>query len=151
MRKVLLAVILGFAITGSTASAVPPSTTCPPTGCEITVHANVVKTNRDPRPPRGLAGDGMSQRLLIHSRKGKVIGDLILDCRWVTSSLRLCVGQLSMPLGVIGVMGASRTSFIAQMLIAGGTGLYARANGTLLFTATNTGGFELTLTYMKTG
>lgn len=107
-------------------------------------HSNVARL-----PPLGRAGDAESFLWLVRDRTGVAIGDMIADCRWVTSGLRLCVGQLSLPLGALAMIGASRTRFLGQLAVVGGTGRYVGADGTLLFTATGTGRYVLSVTYQK--
>lgn len=107
-------------------------------------HSNVARL-----PPAGRAGDATSSRWIIRDRHGNAIGDMLTDCRWVTSGLRLCVGQVSLPLGAIAVLGASRTPFLGQFAVVGGTGRYVGANGALTFNAIGTGRYVLSITYQK--
>lgn len=116
---------------------------------QIEVTAQVVATNTAPLPPAGRAGDAISQRWIVRDRHGDVIGDMLIDCRWITAGLRLCIGQLSLPLGVIAVLGASRTRFIGQMAVVGGTGRYVGANGALTFNEIGAGRYVLSITYRK--
>lgn len=116
---------------------------------QIDVTARVQHSNVAPLPPRGRAGDATSSRLIVRDRFGRVIGDMLTDCRWVTSGLRLCVGQVSLPLGVIAVMGASRTRFLGQFAVIGGTGRYVGANGTMLFHEIGAGRYVIAMTYDK--
>ena len=113
----------------------------------IEVTTRVSKVNRQPLPPTGRAGDLESAQWLIRDRYGAAIGDLAIDCRWVISSLRLCVGQLALPLGSVVVAGASRTRFLGQLAIVGGTGNYVGADGTMVFRATGSGAYVLSLHY----
>lgn len=116
---------------------------------EIEVAARVQHTNTARLPPTGRAGDADSARWVIRDRHGAAIGDMLTDCRWVTSGLRLCIGQVSLPLGVLAVLGASRTPFIGQFAVVGGTGRYVGANGALTFNAIGTGRYVLSITYHK--
>lgn len=110
----------------------------------VTQHTNVAKL-----PPAGRGGDAVSSRWIVRDRHGATIGDMLTDCRWVTVNLRLCVGQLSLPLGAIAVIGASRTRFIGQLAVVGGTGRYVGANGALLFHEIGAGRYVLSVTYGK--
>jgi len=100
-----------------------------------------------PLSPPGRGGDAYSALWLVRDRNGRTIGDMLFDCRWVTSGLRLCVGQLSMPLGTLAVIGASRTRFLGQLAVVGGTGRYVAAHGTLLFNATGRGHYVISVQY----
>jgi hypothetical protein len=119
------------------------------TAAQIEISAKVVNTNIATLPPAGRAGDASSQRWLIRDRHGAVIGDMLIDCRWITSALRLCIGQLSLPLGAIIVVGGSRTRFIGQLAVTGGTGRYVGAIGVMSFNEIGTGRYVLSLTYRK--
>lgn len=116
---------------------------------QIEVTAAAQHTNIARLPPPGRAGDAVSSRWIVRDRHGSTIGDMLTDCRWVTSGLRLCVGQLSLPLGAIAVVGASRTRFIGQLAVVGGTGRYVGANGALLFHEIGAGRYVLSVTYGK--
>lgn len=117
----------------------------------IEVTASVRHVNIARLPPRGRAGDADSALWIVRERGGKAIGDMLMDCRWVTSGLRLCVGQLSLPLGTIAVIGASRTSFLGQLAVVGGTGRYVGADGSMLFTEIGAQRYVLSMTYLKEG
>jgi len=97
--------------------------------------------------PTGRGGDAYSALWLVRDRNGNAVGDMLIDCRWVTSGLRLCVGQLGMPLGTIAVIGASRTRFLGQLAVVGGTGRYVGAEGALLFNATGRGRYVISVQY----
>lgn len=114
---------------------------------QIEVVAHVSHRSSVAFPPKGRGGDVSTARWVIHDRYGRAVGDMLFDCRWVTADLRLCVGQMSMPLGTIAVIGASRTRFIGQLAVVGGTGKYVGASGTLLFSATGTGRYVLSVNY----
>lgn len=114
---------------------------------QIEVTARAQRTTVAVLPPHGREGDAESSHWIVRDRYGKAIGDMLIDCRWVTSGLRLCVGQLSLPLGAIAVLGASRTRFLGQLAVVGGTGRYVGADGTLLFKATGTGRYVLSINY----
>lgn len=115
----------------------------------IEVTAKVSHVNVALLPPAGRGGNAESALWVVRERGGSAIGDMITDCRWVTAGLRLCVGQLSLPLGTLAVIGASRTRFLGQLAVVGGTGRYVGADGTLLFTATGTGRYVLSVTYRR--
>lgn len=115
----------------------------------IEVAARVQHSNVAKLPPTGRAGDATSSRWIIRDRHGKTIGDMLTDCRWVTSGLRLCIGQVSLPLGALAVLGTSRTPFLGQFAVVGGTGQYAGANGAMTFNAIGTGRYVLSITYRK--
>lgn len=115
----------------------------------IQVGARVQHTNTAHLPPVGRAGDADSTRMIVRDRQGHAIGDMLTDCRWVTAGLRLCVGQVSLPLGSIAVLGASRTPFLGQFAVVGGTGRYLGANGVLTFDAIGAGRYVLSITYRK--
>jgi hypothetical protein len=116
---------------------------------QIEITAQLKHRNIAMLPPVGRAGDAESAQWIVRDRFGRVIGDMLIDCRWVTNGLRLCVGQLSLPLGAIAVIGASRTRFVGQLAVVGGTGRYVGADGTLLFNATGTGRYVLSINYRK--
>lgn len=115
----------------------------------IEVTARVAHANSVALAPKGRAGDATSAQWIVRERNGNAIGDMLIDCRWVTNGLRLCVGQLSLPLGSLAVLGASRTRFLGQFAVVGGTGHYVGAGGTLLFSATGTGRYVLSVNYRK--
>ncbi len=115
----------------------------------IEVTARVHHANSVANAPKGRAGDATSAQWIVRERNGNVIGDMLIDCRWVTSGFRLCVGQLSLPLGNLAVLGASRTRFLGQFAVVGGTGHYVGAGGTLLFAATGRGGYVLSVSYKQ--
>jgi hypothetical protein len=114
---------------------------------QIEVTARAQRTSVVSLPPAGRTGDAESSHLIVRDRYGQAIGDMLIDCRWVTHGLRLCVGQLSLPLGAIAVVGASRTRFLGQLAVVGGTGRYVGADGTLLFKQTGTGRYVLSINY----
>ena len=113
----------------------------------IVVVGNLSHENVAHLPPSGRGGDAYSSYWVVRTRTGKAVGDMLLACRWVTGTLRLCVGQFTMPLGTIAVIGASPTGFIGQLAIVGGTGAYHNANGTLLFNAIGSRRFIVTAQY----
>jgi hypothetical protein len=119
------------------------------TAYEIEVGARVQHTNTARLPPDGRAGNAESARWIIRDRHGNAIGDMLTDCRWVTAGLRLCVGQVSLPLGVIAVLGASRTPFLGQFAVVGGTGRYVGAAGALTFNSIGFGRYVLSISYQK--
>jgi hypothetical protein len=47
------------------------------------------------------------------------------------------------------VLGASRTQFVGQLAVVGGTGRYVDADGTMLFKAVGTNQYVLSVTYEK--
>ena len=114
---------------------------------EIVAHVN--HTNLARLPPAGRAGDADSSYWIVRDRHARAIGDIIMSCRWVTSALRLCVGQATMPLGTLAVIGASRTALIGQFAIVGGTGEYTHATGTVLFKATGARTYVVTADYQQ--
>ena len=113
----------------------------------IEVTAKITHSTAIAFPPAGRAGDAEAQQWVVRDRYGNAIGDMLIDCRWVTSGLRLCVGQMSLPRGVLAMIGASRTRFVGQLAIVGGTGHYDSAGGTMLFKATGTGRYVLSVQY----
>lgn len=117
----------------------------------IEVTARLQHANTIPLAPAGRAGDAYASLWIVRDRTGDAIGDMLLDCRWVTAGLRLCVGQVSMPLGAIAVLGASRTALLGQFAVAGGTGRYVGAKGTLLFNATGRNRYVLSINYEVEG
>ena len=119
----------------------------PASAAQIEVTARQVHRNVAQLPPPGRGGNAESALWLVRDRHGNAIGDMLIDCRWVTAGLRLCVGQVSLPLGAIALVGATRTRFLGQLAVVGGTGRYVGASGTLLFTATGTGRYVLSITY----
>jgi hypothetical protein len=116
---------------------------------QIEITARLQHTNHVALPPPGRGGDAESALWIVRDRHGNVIGDMLVDCRWVTRGLRLCVGQLSLPLGAIALIGASRTRFVGQLAVVGGTGRYVGAAGTLLFKATGLTRYVLSISYRK--
>ena len=114
---------------------------------QIEVVARLAHANLAKLPPAGRSGDAESSQWIIRDRYGRAIGDMLIDCRWITNGLRLCVGQVALPLGVIAVVGASRTRFLGHLAVVGGTGRYVGADGTLLFNATGTGRYVLSINY----
>ena len=128
---------LALLAAGSTAAA----------SSRIEVTARLQHTNRAALPPAGRQGDAESQHWLIRDRFGRTIGDLLVDCRWVTNGLRLCVAQASFPLGMVALVGASRTRFLGQLAVVGGAGHYAGAGGTMLFREVGAGAYVLSFDY----
>lgn len=126
---------------------VPASSPAAAASSRIEVTARLMHTSRAVLPPSGRGGDAVSQHWLIRDRYGADIGDLLTDCRWVTAGLRLCVGQASFPLGAIALIGASRTSFLGQLAVVGGTGNYVGADGTMLFRSIGAGAYVLSFVY----
>lgn len=114
---------------------------------QIEVSARVAHTSGVSLPPRGRGGNVATSRWIVKDRHARTIGDLLFDCRWVTSSLRLCVAQLTMPLGTIALMGSSRTRFLGQLAVVGGTGHYVGVSGTMLFNAIGVRRYVLQVTY----
>lgn len=129
------------------AIALSPSSPAAAASSRIEVTARLMHVNRASLPPAGRGGDAISQHWLIRDRYGSDIGDLLVDCRWVTSGLRLCVAQASFPLGSIALLGASRTSFLGQLSVVGGTGHYAGAGGTMMFREVGAGAYVLSFNY----
>lgn len=115
----------------------------------IEITARVRHTNTIAFPPKGRAGDAESSHWFVRDRYARAIGDMVIDCRWVVSDLRLCVGQLSLPMGAIAVIGASRTRFLGQLAVVGGTGRYVGADGTLLFKQVSAGRYVLSINYER--
>jgi len=113
----------------------------------IEVAAHLQNQNVAGLPPKGRSGNAYSAVWIVRDRHARTIGDVLLDCRWVNASLRLCVGQLSMPLGTLALIGASRTSLIGQLAVVGGTGVYAGASGTVLFDAIGLRRYIVTANY----
>ncbi len=99
----------------------------------IDVTATIQHQNTAHLPPKGRGGDAVSSVWVVHDRLGRSIGETILDCRWVTVSLRICLGQANLPLGSIIIAGATRTTILGQFVVIGGTGHYSGANGDLVF------------------
>jgi hypothetical protein len=128
-------------------SAASPAAGATPQRIEVT--ARVATVHHLAFPPVGRGGDAESALLVVHDRFGSTIGDLAIDCRWVTRNLRLCVAQMSMPLGAIALLGASRTRFIGQFSVVGGTGRYVGAAGTLLFREIGTSAYVLSIDYHR--
>lgn len=114
---------------------------------EVTARAVAVKTTAF--PPAGRAGDADYGRWVVRDRFGRSIGDMLLDCRWVVPDLRLCVGQVTLPLGAIAVLGASRTRYLGAFSVVGGTGEYVGAAGTLTFKAVGVGRYVMSVNYRK--
>lgn len=140
-----VAVALLAAVMFATASSPAAGTAASSSRIEVT--ARLMHANTAQLAPPGRAGDAVSQHWVIRDRYGADIGDLLIDCRWVTSGLRLCVAQASFPLGAIALLGASRTGFLGQLAVVGGTGRYAGAKGTMLFSAIGTGAYVLSFDY----
>ena len=115
----------------------------------IEVVATINHQNIAHLPPAGRGGDANSSYWVIRDRRGRAVGDMLLSCRWVTGTFRLCVGQFTMPLGTIAVIGASRTPLVGQLAIVGGTARYRAATGTLLFKAIGSRRYVLTANYTQ--
>ena len=141
MNRAAAVAALFLAVFGTAATASPAAAD------RIEVTARVLHVNIAELAPRGRAGNAESSHWVVRDRHGRAIGDLVNECRWVTSGLRLCVGQLSLPYGAIAVVGASRTRFIGQLAVVGGTGRYVGASGTMLFRAIGPGAFVLSIVY----
>lgn len=140
-RRAAVALALVAAAVGvSSANAAPVQ--------NIEVTAKLAHLNRVAFSPKGRAGDAESEQWIVRDRHGNAIGDLLTNCRWVTAGLRLCVAQMSLPLGAIALVGASRTRFLGQLAVVGGTGRYIGADGTMLFKATGTGVYVLSVNYL---
>lgn len=139
MRFVLVLAVAGTLIASASAN----------TSATINVVAALQQQNTARLPPPGRSGDAHSSYWVVRDRLGRPIGDMLQSCRWVTAGLRLCVGQVTMPLGTIATIGASRTSLIGQFAIVGGTGRYQGADGVLLFKAISTGRYVLSATYER--
>lgn len=99
----------------------------------IDVTATIEHQNTARLPPLGRGGDAVSSLWIVRDRYGRAIGETVLDCRWVTASLRLCLGQGNLPFGSIIFAGATRTTILGQFVVIGGTGHYAGASGDLVF------------------
>jgi hypothetical protein len=136
---------LALVIVAALALAVPAAGA----GATVQVTARLERSNVARLSPPGRAGDADSSRWIVRDRHARTIGDMLLDCRWVTADLRLCVGQVSLPLGVIAVLGASRTRFLGELAVVGGTGRYVGANGTLLFSATSSSRVVVSINYSQ--
>jgi hypothetical protein len=138
---------VALTIAAVTTSAAAAANTVP--AQQIEVSAIAQHSNTAPLPPKGRAGNATSSHWVVRDRYGRDIGDMLTDCRWVTAGLRLCVGQLSLPRGALAVIGASRTTFLGQFIVAGGTGRYIGANGVLTFNEISAGRYVLAVTYQK--
>ena len=137
--------MIGWVTVAAVASAVTISGAAQ--AAQIEIVARLQNENVAVLKPAGRQGDAESSHWIVRDRHGRSIGDMLIDCRWVTSDLRLCVGQLSLPLGAIAVLGASRTRFLGQFAVVGGTGRYVGADGTLLFNQTGRGRYVLSINY----
>lgn len=133
--RVLAAVAVALVLAGPAAAA------------QIDVTARLQHMSSARIAPKGRVGDVAFSVWTIRDRYGRAIGDMILDCRWVTNQFRLCVGQATLPLGTLAVIGASRTAFLGQFAVVGGTGQYLGAHGTLTFNKTGTDRYVLSITY----
>lgn len=140
-RAAVALAVFVFAFAGSAAGA--------STSAQIEVTARVSHTNVARLPPAGRGGDAVSSLWIVRDRHGQAVGDMLVACRWVTRGLQLCAGQLSLPLGAIAVIGASRTRFLGQLAVVGGTGRYVGADGTLLFKATGASRYVLSVQYRQ--
>ena len=126
-----------------------PATAATANSATIEVTARLQHHNYAALSPAGRGGDAESSRWIVYDRHNRSVGDMLFDCRWVTADLRLCTGQLAMPLGSLAVLGSSRTRFLGQLAVVGGTGHYIGANGTLLFNATNNRRYVLSINYQE--
>ena len=136
-----------FGVLVATVASAATVVAAPAAAARIEVGARLQHQNVTRLAPAGRQGDAESSHWIVRDRYGKAIGDMLVDCRWVTTDLRLCVGQMSLPLGAIAVLGASRTRFLGQLAVVGGTGRYVGAEGTLLFSATDKGRYVLSVDY----
>lgn len=116
---------------------------------QIDATAQVVSAETVAFPPKGRGGDAEFGRWVVRDRLGRSIGDMLIDCRWVVNDLRLCLGQITLPLGAIAVMGASRTRFLGSLAVVGGTGYYIGAAGTLTFKSVGFERYVLSVNYRK--
>lgn len=116
---------------------------------QIEITARLQHSNTARLLPTGRAGDATSSRWILRDRYAAVIGEMLIDCRWVTAGLRLCIGQVTLPLGALAFLGASRTKLLGQFGVVGGTGRYVGADGTLLFNAVGTNQYVLSINYRK--
>lgn len=93
--------------------------------------------------PPGRVANTSEQTWGVRSRHGRLIGRLAIECRWITSRIRLCHGEIRLPLGTLIVAGSSRTPFSGMLAVTGGTRLYRGAAGEVSFVATGRGRMTL--------
>ena len=117
----------------------------------IDVTATIQHQNTAHLPPKGRAGDALSSIWVVRDRFGRAIGETILDCRWVTATLRLCLGQANLPLGSIIMAGATRTTILGQFVVIGGTGHYSGANGDLVFKKIGIAKYAVSVVFTRKG
>ena len=116
---------------------------------QIEVTAQVQIANVRHLPPAGRSGNEETTVMVVRDRRTRAIGELRIGCRWVTAELRLCTGRLTLPLGVLSVVGASRTRYVGKMTIAGGSGRYRGARGQMLFVLVGRARYVLSINYTR--
>jgi hypothetical protein len=103
-------------------------------------------------------GRGIGAREIVRGalykrgRARKLLGSSVLLCTYVSRSQRFCSAMYSLPKGTIvasGPVGNSRLLY--QLAIAGGTGLYDNARGTLTATTYSLDPRRTVLTFTLTG
>jgi hypothetical protein len=116
---------------------------------QIEVTAEVQRSIVRSLPPAGRSGNEETSVLVVRDRSSRAIGELRLGCRWVTNWLRLCTGRLTLPLGIITVVGASRTRYVGTMEVVGGSGRYRGARGKMMFALVGSDKYVLSINYTR--
>lgn len=135
MKALLVAIVVALIASASASAAT------------IQVGARLHHANHFAAPPVGRAGDADSSSWILRDRHGRTVGDMLLNCRWITGTVRLCIGQVGLPDGALVMLGASPTRFLGQMAVVGGTGRYIGAAGALTFNAIGSSRYVLLITF----
>lgn len=101
----------------------------------IQVTATLQSSSRRSVGRPGIRSDLVDQTWRLTDRHGTSIGRMLFGCRWVVSRSRLCVVEVTMPLGRIATQGSSLTPEFGEYAVVGGTGVYTGGGGTMMFTA----------------
>lgn len=97
-------------------------------------------------PPAGRPGDLERLHWSLRDRYGRKIGQAYFTCRWHRRHARLCIGEVTMPLGTMIAAGSSENRSVGTWAVTGGTGRYRNAGGELRFIATGVRRLTVTIT-----
>jgi len=86
----------------------------------------------------GRVGSGEVVRLQLFGNNGsRAIGRAVILCWGVEQGVRQCSGSYVLPRGTVETAGLVRSRLLYTQAIAGGTGVYDNARGTVTVTATS--------------
>jgi hypothetical protein len=86
----------------------------------------------------GRVGSGEVVRLQLFGNNGRqAIGTAVILCWGVEQGVRHCSGSYVLPRGTVETAGLVRSRLLYTQAIAGGTGVYDNARGTVTVTATS--------------